>query len=121
MIQLSKYVTTAQANVIAELLRVEGSLRLYSGNQPEISTRTDGRLVECKLSEITVDGATLTIKWDAGTVIKDGVAGFYRLVTGNIPVLSGSIPEQMQMDDVNLKINTIIDAGEMTHTVFKAE
>lgn len=119
-IQLSKYVVTAQANIIAELLRVEGSLRLYSGVQPDITTRTEGRLVECKLSEITVDGATLTIKWDAGTVIKDGVAGYYRLVSGNIPVMSGSIPDQMQIDNSDLKVNTVIDAGTLTHSVFKA-
>lgn len=120
-IQLSRYVVTQQAEVIAALLRKDGALRLYSGAQPNIETRTEGRLVSCTISAVTIEGGTLTIKWDKAEVIKEGVAGFFRLVSGNIPVLSGSIPAQMQMDDVNLKVNTIIDAGEMTHTVFKAE
>lgn len=117
-IQLSKYVVSSQANIIAELLRVEGSLRLYSGAQPEISTRTEGRLVECKLSEITVSDGTITVKWDAGTAIKSGQADFFRLCSKNIPVLSDTISEIM-MPDRELKVGTIVSAGELKHSVFK--
>lgn len=117
--QLSKYVIAQQCEVIAALLRADGALRLYSGSEPDISVRTEGRLVSCPVTSVTIEGATLTIKWDAGTVIKDGVAGYYRIVSGNIPVMSGSIPDQMQIDNADLKVNTVIDAGTLTHSVFK--
>lgn len=121
MLQLSKYVISSQANVIAELLRVEGSLRLYEGTQPPISQRTEGRIVECKISEVTVEGATITVKWDAGTAIKSGQADYFRLCSKNIPVLSGAIGEgmEMEMSDREIKVGSVVDAGMLLHTVFK--
>lgn len=120
-LQLSKYVIAQQCEVLAALLRTEGALRLYSGEQPNIEMRTEGRLVSCPISSVTIEGGTLTIKWDSATVTKEGSASYFRMVSGNIPVLSGSIPEQMEMSDRELKVGTQIDAGEMTHSVFKAE
>lgn len=119
MLQLSKYTLTEMANVLAIQLRNEGALRLYSGAQPDITVRTDGRLVSCPISEVTIDGGTLTIKWESGTAIKEGSADYFRLCNKNIPVLSGSIPEEMSMTDRALKVGTIVDAGMLIHTVFK--
>lgn len=118
-LQLSDYVQEKQSEVIAELLRKDGSLRLYSGEQRPLSQRTDGRIAECKITEVTVSGPTLTVKWDAGTATKDGNADYFRLVSGNIPVLSGSIPEQMEMSDRALKVNMVVDSATLTHSVFK--
>lgn len=125
MIQLSKYVVQQQAEVIATLLRADGALRIYSGDQPDITTRTEGRLVSCPVTEVIVEGGTLTIKWDSATVTKEGNADYFRLVSGNIPVLSGKIgssdedDSEMQMTDRELKIGTIVDAGILVHSVFK--
>lgn len=119
MLQLSKYVITKQAEILAELLRTDGTLRLYEGAQPSIDTRTEGRLVECQISEVIVDGGTLTIKWESGTAIKDGNADYFRLCNKNIPVLSGAIPDEMEMTDRALKVGTIVDAGMLVHSVFK--
>lgn len=116
--QLSKYVIASQAAVIAELLRKDGALRIYSGVEPSIETRTEGRLLSCPIVSVEVNGAILTIKYDSAAVTKEGSANYFRLVSGNIPVLSDTIPDEM-MSDRELKVGTIIDAGMMLHSVFK--
>lgn len=120
-VQLSLYAQTQQAEALAAIIRVDGQMRLYEGEQRPLDTRTDGRLVSCPITSVTVEGGTLTVTWDQATVTKDGQADFYRITTGNIPVLSGSIPEQMEMSDRALKVGTVVDIGTLVHSVFVAE
>lgn len=117
--QLSKYVLASQCEVIASLLRTDGALRIYSGTEPDISTSTEGRLVSCPIVSVEVNGAMLTIKYESATVTKEGSADYLRLVSGNIPVLSDTIPDEM-MSDRALKIGTIVDSGFMIHNVIKS-
>lgn len=117
-VQLSQYAQQQQATALADIIRVDGQLRLYEGEQRPLDQRTDGRLVSCQITSVTVEGGTITVTWDQATVTKEGNADFYRITTGNIPVMSGSIPKQMEMSDRALKVNMVVDSGTLTHTVF---
>lgn len=119
MLQLSDFAAQKQAEVIAELV-ANGFFRIYSGEQPPLNLRTDGRLVDCKIVSAVANGATVTIKWESAVATKEGQADYYRIVTEkNIPVLSGSIPDQMEMSDRELKVGTVVDAGMLLHSVFR--
>ena len=118
MMQLSKFVLQSQAEVIAAMLRQDGAMRLYEGDQPELAVRTEGRLCSCPISSAVVSGGTLTITWDSATAVKEGRADYYRMVTGNIPVMGGTIGEEMEMADREIKVGTIIDSGVLVHNVF---
>lgn len=132
MLQISDFAIQKQAEVISELV-TNGYFRIYSGEQPPLKVRTDGRLVDCKILSAVVNGATITISWEAAKAIKAGSADYYRVVTDkNIPVLGGKIGNkeskeeyQMEMSDRKLlaatetNAATVIDAGMLLHTVFK--
>lgn len=118
MLQLSDYAIQKQSEVISELV-TNGFLRLYSGAQPSLKVRTEGRLCDCKIVSAVVNGATITISWESAVATKEGSADYFRIVTDkNIPVLSDTISEVM-MPDREIKVGTIVDAGTLTHTVFK--
>lgn len=131
MLQLSDFAAQKQAEVISELV-TNGFMRIYSGEQPSLKVRTEGRLVDCKILSAVVNGATITISWESAKAIKAGSADYYRVVTDkNIPVLGGKIGNkesteeyQMEMPDRTIlsatetNAATVIDAGFLTHTVF---
>ena len=118
-LQISTYTLQRQAEVIAEILGKDGAMRLYEGEQRPLTQRTDGRLCDCKIVSATVEGGTVTIKWESAPVTKDGNADFFRLVSGNVPVISGTIGEgmEMEMSDTKLVAGNIINAGMLVHKV----
>src|SRR3972149_9611343 len=81
-LMISDYAMKQQSNAAAEalatILRDNGSMRLYSGEQRPLSQRTDGRLVECKLTSVTVDGGVITVEWAASKALKDAVVTLRR-------------------------------------------
>src|SRR3990170_2708251 len=125
-LMISDYAMKQQSNAAAEalatILRDNGSLRLYSGEQRPLSQRTDGRLVECKLTSVTVDGGIITVEWAASKALKDGTVTYYRICTGNVPVMSGSVgmtTEEFNMVINNTEIKTGMDIkeGKLIHSV----
>src|SRR3989337_1988211 len=124
-LMISDYAMKEQSNAAAEalaiILRDNGSMRLYSGEQPSLKTRTDGRLVECKLTSVTVAEGIITVEWSASKALKDGEVTYYRICTGNVPVMSGSVG--MTTEDFNMVINNTeiksgmdIKAGKLIHS-----
>ena len=124
-LMISDYAMKQQSNAAAEalatILRDNGSLRLYSGEQPLLKTRTDGRIVECKLTSVTVDGGIITVEWAASKALKDGTITYYRLCSGNVPVMSGSVGMttefNMVINDTEIKTGMDIKAGKLIHSV----
>jgi len=116
-----KQQSNAAAEALATILRDNGSLRLYSGDQRPLSQRTDGRLAECKLTSVTVAEGIITVEWAASKAGKDGVVAYYRLCSGNVPVMSGSVGMtaefNMVINDTEIKAGMEIKEGKLIHSV----
>ena len=133
-LMISDYAMKQQSNAAAEalatILRDNGSMRLYGGEQRPLSQRTDGRIVECKLTSVTVDGGVITVEWAASKALKDAVVTlrrdervtYYRLCSGNVPVMSGSVGMtaaefNMVINNTEIKDGMDIKAGKLIHSV----
>ena len=116
-----KQQSNAAAEALATILRDNGSMRLYGGEQRPLSQRTDGRIVECKLTSVTVVEGVITVEWAASKALKDGVITYYRLCSGNVPVMSGSVGMttgfNMVINDTKIKTGMDIKAGKLIHSV----
>jgi len=124
-LMISDYAIKQQSNAAAEalatILRDNGSMRLYAGEQRPLTQRTDGRLVECKLTSVTVEGGIITVEWSATKALKDGTVSYYRLCSGNVPVMSGSVGVttefNMVINNTEIKTGMDIKAGKLIHSV----
>ena len=124
-LMLSDYAMKQQSNAAAEalatILRDNGSIRWYAGEQRPLTQRTDGRLIECKLTSVTVVEGVITVEWAASKALKDGVITYYRLCSGNVPVMSGSVGMtaefNMVINDTEIKTGMDIKAGKLIHSV----
>ena len=116
-----KQQSNAAAEALATILRDNGSMRLYSGDHPPLNIRTDGRIVECKITNVTVDGSVVTVEWSASKALKNGTITYYRLCSGNVPVMSGSVGMtaefNMVINDTEIKTGMDIKAGKLIHSV----
>jgi hypothetical protein len=130
-LQISIFVLNQQAEALAKILMDNGSMRLYAGIQPLITTRTDGRLSENKITSATVNDGALTVKWTESRVFKSGTVSYYRLCTGNIPVMAGSVGVEtknsdgsftsnfdMSIAETDIKIGMVIPSGTLIHYMF---
>ena len=124
-LMISDYAMKQQSNAAAEalatILRDNGSLRLYAGEQRPLRTRTDGRIVECKLTSVTVAEGVITVEWSASKALKDGTVTYYRLCSGNVPVMSGSVGMtaaefNMVINDTEIKTGMDMKAGKLIHS-----